>query len=95
MSTSMKLSLSLSTLAIGLFDFESFFVSGQTCTDLGGSLASRFEPPTTGVVCLNTSTATCPAGVSYFGIDYDCSVASQGAERCFCTSDDRYIYIYI
>ena len=82
--------LSIATIiTIGVFH-EELLVAGQTCTDLGGSLSSRFEPPVTDVVCLNISTATCPSGVSYFGIDYDCSVASEGAERCFCTSDDRY-----
>ena len=70
-------------------------VKSQICGDLGGSLATRFEAPVTDVVCFNQSTATCPSGVSYFDIDYDCSVASEGAERCFCTSDDRCVRVCV
>ena len=81
-SLSLSLSLIFSLLLLNVSN-------GQTCTNISGSLSSRFDAPNTDVVCLNISTATCPSGVEYFGIDYDCSVASQGAERCFCTSDDR------
>ena len=78
------------------FGYLLYSTNGQTCvSNLGGFLQDRFEPPTTDAVCFNLSTSVCPNGATYFGVDYDCAVASQGAERCFCTDDSRYIFVYL
>ena len=86
----MKQVSSILAAAFGLI----YTANGQTCTNAGLSFGDRFEPPVTDAVCFNISTANCPNGATYFGIDYDCNVASEGAERCFCTSDDRFVVFF-